>query len=126
MGSFYGGGGGGTVATSNYNELANAPVKNIGVTGEGVYTSLPGLTYGHYSLTGNYKIDSSDDIITTNVPIDLLVYQDDKTGNKIEQYFSSEDGHTILNTYIYDKNNQLVEKSKTDLMEKGTPLWGTF
>ena len=99
--------------SNNYNELLNTPIKNIAGSSPQNFVSLAGLEYGHYRLTGYYKEDV-DNTLQTSSPIELVVTQDEKTGEKLVIY------QTVYNHEL--KNNVLVyaDGSLVDRIVSGT------
>lgn len=50
MSSFYGGSSG---------SMINVPIKNVKGSSQAHFINVAGLDYGHYNLSGYYKLDSS-------------------------------------------------------------------
>lgn len=117
MGSFYGMGGSGSSggSNSNYDKMLNTPITNVGTKTLGNFTILSSLEEKHYNVIGYYKIDSNDSIHNAKTPLDVLIYKDSNTDNKVIQFFTSEDGTIYLNTFVYNENGQRVKSNKIDL-----------
>lgn len=128
MGSFYGmggSGGSGSNLNNDYNNVKNAPIVNVGTTTLGNFVVLSGLEEKHYNVTGYYKVDSNDEVHLTQSPLDVLIYKDSETGNKVVQYFTAENGIVYLNTHIYDDEGKIVQDDKIDLTTK-SQKWSEF
>lgn len=130
MSSFYGNGGGGSSSggpgSDNYNDLLNIPVSNIGSFTASTSPVLSTLSEKHYNLTGYYRIDPDGEVQYTNTSIDLLIYKDQQTGNKVIQFYTTENAVTYLNIYIYS-DSDLVQKKKIELGgAAGAANWEDF
>lgn len=117
MSSFYGmrGNGSSGGSSSDYNKILNTPITNVGTNTLGNFTVLSSLEEKHYNVIGYYKIDSNDSVHNAKTPLDVLIYKDSNTDNKVIQFFTSEDGIIYLNTFVYDENGQRVKSDKIDL-----------
>ena len=75
MGSFYGGGclNGGTSGVVDYSSLQNTPITVLNGSSENNFISLSGLDFGHYSLKGYYKANSSDELHYLTQPVEIEV-----------------------------------------------------
>ena len=94
------------VTGASYNDLADQPVINaVGKTPE-TFVNLAGLEYGHYSLTGYYKEDSTGDVEQAEHILDVVVMPDEVTGKKVVVYPTVENGEYIINIITYE--NSLV------------------
>ena len=94
------------VTGASYNDLADQPVINaVGKTSE-TFVNMAGLEYGHYSLTGYYKEDSTGDVEQAEHILDVVVMPDEVTGKKVVVYPTVENGEYIINIITYE--NSLV------------------
>ena len=92
MSSFYGGNSiFGTGKNTDYNNMANVPISNISGTEQNpIYFEV--LDYGHYNLTGSFKILQDGQVFTINTPLDIMITKDAQTGDKIVTYETIESG----------------------------------
>lgn len=111
--------GGGPGSSSSYDDIQDAPIKNIKGSSVENYVSLPGLSYGHYNLTGYYKEDSGGDMQQTTNPIDILVMVDEVTGEKIITYETVNNREIVHHMLVYD-GSTLV---KHEISRPGDIFW---
>lgn len=92
------------VSGASYNDLADQPVINAVGKSAAQFVNLAGLEYGHYSLTGYYKEDSTSDVEQAQYVVDLLVVPDAETGKKVIIYPTVENGEYVTNIITYENN----------------------
>lgn len=120
MSSFYGG---------NSGSMINVPIKNVKGSSQAHFINVAELDYGHYNLSGYYKLDSSSQIANASNPIDLLVIQDEATKKKNVTYKTIEDGLLYVHTIIYGVDASIESSSKHSLNDpqlRAKLLWQEF
>lgn len=117
MSSFYGGGGG----VSNYSDLKDAPIKNIGSATTTTY--LSGLDFGHYNLTGAYAGSIYDEVQPNSEVLDVMVVRDETTNRRVVFFFTIENNEVVVNNYVYDEDGNLVQHNKHTLSDVAHVQW---
>ena len=124
MGSFYGRGGiNGGSGTSDYNQLINVPIKNIG--GETGVVNLALLQTGHYNLKGAYKVSTeSSEEITNHSILDIIVLNDKVNNTHSIEFITAEEGELYFNLLTYNENNMLIKQDKRAMSSASAhPIW---
>lgn len=122
MSSFYGGGynsGGGS--GTNYDELVNTPIKNIG--GSGIF-DLSTLHVGHYCLEGKYKATADSQIeYISNSKLDVLVLNDVENNTRTVHFTTVINGEVFFNAFTYDANDNLLDHKVVSLTNPEEVGW---
>ena len=111
MGSFYGNGGwtgGEGSGTTNYNDLSNRPIVNLTGT-ESSPIVLHMLEYGIYLIKGFYHYNASDELKQFTSPINMQIFEDVATQQKVAKFEIIENQELIIITVFYDRNNDFIE-----------------
>lgn len=115
MASFYGNhlmsgsGGGGAAGTTNYNNLINIPIKNLkGAESEPIIFSQ--LDYGNYLMSGYYQYNTTSVVYIESIPMNVRVFQDDITLQKVVSFEIFENGEYFLVTLIYNEDDSYKEE----------------
>ena len=80
--------------SGNYDQLDNQPVQNARGTADNNVV-LSGLDFGHYTVSGYYKEDSTSESKVTSMPLDVMVMPDADSGDKVVSF-------PIVNHGIYE------------------------
>lgn len=124
MSSFYAGIMGGSISGSDYNNLVNVPIQNIGNKDSGV-TNLSTLTTGHYNLLGAYTISTeSSEEYANKSELDVLVLNDTIRDTHIVQFITVEEGQVYINILTYQQDGSLVDSKKISLTAPSHSSWG--
>ena len=114
MASFYGnhaisGSGGGSVGTTNYNNLTNVPIKNLkGIDTEPIVFSK--LDYGNYLMSGYYQYNINSLVYIESIPTNIRVFQDSITLQKVVCFEIFENNEYFLVTLTYESDDSYVEE----------------
>lgn len=123
MSSFYAGIMNGSIGATDYNNLKDIPIKNIG--GDSKVTDLSVLETGHYALKGTYKVSTeSSEEISNNSILDVLVLNDTVRNRHVVEFLTVDDGEVFFNVLTYEEDGTLVKNEKISLTAPSHSSWG--